>query len=130
MPRYMIKLASPAKIAKARGWFDRAASLGWIVEFREDTRTNEQNARLWEMLGRVAKHMTINGKAYDADAWKFIFMKAMGREVTFLPTLDGESFFPSGFRSSQLTKVEMSDLQTMIEVWCAERGFDIWADDA
>jgi hypothetical protein len=50
-------------------------------------------------------------------------------DAEFLPTLDGSSYFPTGFRSSDLSVPEMSDLQTFIEASCAERGVDIWGDD-
>jgi hypothetical protein len=129
MPRHIIQLRSPITIAKARAWLDRAASLGWTMELREPKRSDAQNERLWEMLGRVSKRMDINGRKYDPDQWKCIFMRAMGKEAQFLPTLDGASFFPSGFRSSQLTVGEMSDLQTFIEAHCAEQGADIWGDE-
>ncbi len=125
MPRYTVKLTNPIQRAKAAEALRRAPD-GYVVEFREPTRSLDQNARLWELLGRVADKMTINGKSFDADAWKVIFMKAMRREIVFLPTLDGETFFPSGFRSSKLTVREMADLQTFIEAWCADQGVDIW----
>lgn len=102
--------------------------LGWRVEFKEAKRTDAQNDRFWELLGRVSKRMTINGKRYAPDQWKCICMKEMGKEVAFLPTLNGESFFPTGFRSSDLTVREMADLQTFIEAHCAEQGVDIWGD--
>lgn len=127
--RHAIILDNPVRIARARAWFERAAQLSWRVEFRAPKRSDEQNARLWEMLGRVAKLMTINGKRYTADQWKVIFMKQMGMEAQFLPTLDGESFFPTGFRSSQLSVAEMSNLQTLIEAECAARGVDIWGTE-
>ena len=128
MARYALTLAGPSNIAKARAWLDRAAALGWRVVFSEPKRSDAQNDRMWEMLDRVSKRMTINGKKYNAEAWKCIFMKAMGREAQFLPTLDGESFFPTGFRSSDLSVREMSDMQTFIEAHCAEQGMDIWAE--
>lgn len=126
MARFGIPLTSPSNIAKARAWFDRAAVLGWRVEFKEPKRSDEQNDRMWEMLTRISRTMDINGKRYEPDQWKCMFMKAMGKEAQFLPTLDGESFFPTGFRSSDLSVREMSDMQTFMEAWCAERGFDLW----
>lgn len=119
-----------ACVSKARAWFDRAVSVGWRVEFKEPKRSHEQNDRMWEMLSRISRVMEINGKRYDPDQWKCIFMKAMGKEVSFLPTLDGEQFFPTGFRSSDLGVREMADLQTFMESWVAERGIDIWEDAA
>lgn len=129
MARYSITLDTPLRIAKAHAWLKRAVDLGWRVTFAEPKRSDAQNDRMWEMLGRISKHLEINGKKYPPEAWKCIFMKAMGKEVSFLPTLDGEEFFPTGFRSSDLSVQEMSDMQTFMEAHCAERGFDIWGPD-
>ena len=130
MSRHAITLDSPARISTARAWLDRAAQLGWRVTFKEPKRSDAQNDRMWEMLDRVSKRMTIGGKSFEPEAWKCIFMKAMGKEAQFLPTLDGASFFPTGFRSSDLSVREMSDMQTFMEAWCAEQGVDIWAEVA
>ena len=110
--------------ARLHKWVD-AARLGFRVEFKEPSRSLAQNDRMWAILAIIAKTGTINGKKYDADQWKCIFMKQMGKEVQFLPTLDGEQFFPTGFRSSDLSVGEMSDLQTLMESWAAERGIEL-----
>lgn len=128
--RHAITMDSLPNVAKAQTWFDRAAQLGWRVEFKEPKRSDAQNDRMWEILGRVSKRMTIGGKSFEPEAWKCIFMKAMGKEAQFLPTLDGAGFFPTGFRSSDLSVREMADLQTFMEAWCAEQGVDIWAEVA
>lgn len=125
MARHALAVLSETDRQKAARWLARLP-LGWRIEFKEHKRTNEQNDRLWELLGRVSKRMDINGARYRPDQWKCIFMKAMKRETEFLPTLDGEGFFPSGFRSSDLTIREMCDMQTFMESWCAEKGVDIW----
>jgi hypothetical protein len=130
MARYGLTLDNPLNIAKAHTWLDRAIRKAWRVEFKEPKRSDAQNDRMWEMLDRVSKRMTIGGKSFEPEAWKCIFMKAMGKEAQFLPTLDGASFFPTGFRSSDLSVREMSDMQTFIEAWCAERGVDLWGEVA
>lgn len=130
MTRHSITLDTPSRIAKARAYFERACQIGWRVTFAEPKRTDAQNDRLWEMLGRISKRMDINGQQFDPESWKCIFLKAMGKEVQILPTLDGKGIFPTGFRSSQLGVGEMSDLQTFMETWCAEKGVDIWAENA
>lgn len=119
-------LRSEAGRATLHKWVDRVP-VGWRVQFQEPTRSTEQNARFWELLGRVSLLMDLGGRKFAPDQWKMIFMKAMGEEVQFLPGLDG-SFFPTGFRSSKLTVRQMADLQTFIESWCAEKGVDIWGD--
>ena len=130
MGRHSITLNTPGRIATARAWLARAADLGWRVTFAEPTRSDAQNDRMWEMLGRIAKRMDINGQQFDPESWKCIFMKAMGKEVRVLPMLDGKGIFPTGFRSSDLSVGEMSDMQTFMEAWCAEKGVDIWENEA
>jgi hypothetical protein len=122
--RRVITIRGAACRSLLRKWVD-AAPLGFRVEFKEPSRSLAQNDRLWAMLTIIAKEARINGMAYDADAWKCIFMKAMGKEAQFLPTLDGTQFFPTGFRSSALSVKEMTDLQTSIEVYAAEQGIEL-----
>ena len=110
--------------AKLGRWVDKVP-LGWRVEFKQPSRSLAQNDRMWAILAIIANNGTINGKKYDAEQWKCIFMKQMGKEVQFLPTLDGEQFFPTGFRSSDLSVGEMSDLQTLMESWAAEQGIEL-----
>lgn len=128
MTRHVITLRNENDRAKVAGWLQRAA-YGHRIEVKEPKRTDEQNDRLWEMLSRVSKRMTLGGREFKPEEWKCIFMKAMGRESNFLPTLEGDGFFPSGFRSSDLSVREMSDMQTFMESWCAEKGVDIWSSD-
>lgn len=127
--RHILNLSSPFDSAKAASYLARAQELGWTVEFREAKRTDPQNKRFWELLGRVASRMELNGQKFDAESWKCIFLTAMGHEMQFLPMLEKPGFFPVGFRSSKLTVGEMADLQTFIESWCAEKGVDIWGTE-
>ena len=45
-----------------------------VVEVREKTRTDEQNAKLHAMLGDIAKQKTFNGQKLNIDQWKMIFV--------------------------------------------------------
>jgi hypothetical protein len=121
MSRHVITLRSETDRAKVLNWLHRAP-WGHRIEVKEPRRSDEQNDRFWAMLGDIARQATINGKRYEPDQWKCVFMKAMGKEAQFLPTLDGNSFFPTGFRSSDLSVREMSDLQTFMEAWAAENN--------
>jgi hypothetical protein len=122
--RRVITIRDKTDRNRLHSWVD-AAPVGYRVEFKEPSRSLEQNSRMWAMLADIAKAATINGMKYDADQWKCIFMKAMGKDVQFLPTLDGTQFFPTGFRSSDLSVQEMSDLQTFMESWAAEQGIEL-----
>lgn len=125
--RFGLTLDTPGALPRAQAWLARAFEKGWRVEFKAPKRSDPQNDRMWEMLGRISKRMNIHGRQFKPDQWKCIFMHEMGRQSEVLPSLDGASWFPTGFRSSDLSVREMADLQTFIEAWCAEQGFDIWA---
>lgn len=118
--RHVITLRNESDRAKVMGWL-KGCAYGFRVEVKEPKRTDQQNDRMWAMLGDIAKVGTVNGKRFAPDQWKCIFMKAIGKDAEHLPTLDGNSFFPTGFRSSDLTVREMSDLQTFMEAWAAEQ---------
>lgn len=95
----------------------KALPIGYVAVLQEPTRNLVQNARLWAMLTEISRQADLNGRRFSAEQWKCIFMKELGHEVDFLPTLDGASFFPTGFKSSQLSKREMADLITSIQAF-------------
>lgn len=121
MARHAITLRTESDRRKVMDWL-RGCAFGFRIEVKEPKRSDDQNDRMWAMLGDISKQAQINGRGYSPDEWKCIFMDEMGREVSFLPKLSGAGFFPSGFRSSDLSVREMSDLQTFMEVWAAENG--------
>jgi hypothetical protein len=100
-----------------------AAPEGWLVSIKAPTRTNDQNARLWAMLGDVSNAKP-DGRQHTPDAWKALFMHALGHQSRFMQGLDGE-IFPVGFSSSRLTVREMGALIDFIDQWGTERGV-IW----
>lgn len=93
---------------------------GYVVSVEEPRRTLSQNDRLWAMLSDVAMSKP-QGRMHTPEEWKCIFMSACGWEVAFLPGLDGR-FLPYGYRSSKLTKKQMTDLQDFIQAWGDENG--------
>ncbi len=74
------------------------------------------------MLTEVARQKTHNGRRYAVQQWKVLFLHACGREVQFMPSLDGETFIPWGWSSSDLSTVEMSELLDFIGAWGAQNG--------
>lgn len=127
---------TPGERAKAHAWLDRALSLwqpgaAWLMELRPAKRSDDQNRMLWKLLGEIVKQRPVhNGVAMDAETYKALFMHALGREVRFVPTLDGTSMLPLGLRSSKLTKAEFSDLITLILAWCDANGLTVLTDEA
>lgn len=125
MSRHFIKLTSKHNRALAKQGIDRAPD-GWLLELREPTRSNEQSAAMWSLIGQVQKQRPAhNGMRMTQELWKMTFMDAWGCEVIFLPKLDGDGMFPAGHRSSQLVVSEMSSFIEFILAWMARAGLTI-----
>jgi hypothetical protein len=112
-----IRLVGPSQRAYAKSKIDEAPD-GWIVTLREPTRTLDQNAKLWAMLGDLSKQMPA-GILATAEDWKCLAMHACGWECQFMNGLDGRPF-PIGFRSSRLTVKQMRDLIEWLYAYGAE----------
>ncbi len=77
------------------------------------------------MLSDVSRAMT-DGRRHTAEVWKTLFMHACGHAVQFETGLNGQPF-PTGFRSSQLTKSQMGELIEFIYSFGAEKGV-VWTE--
>lgn len=121
MGRALVVINSETDRLKATGYVQKAP-WGTRVEFKRSKRSLDQNAKMWAMLTEVSEQATHAGRKYTTDQWKVLFLHACGREVQFLPALDGSTFLPWGQSSSDLSKDEMSELIEFIHSWGAENG--------
>lgn len=119
-----IRLTSLAARAEAKALINLAPH-GAVVNIREARRTTEQNDKMWAMLSDVSRAMP-GGRRLTPDVWKAVFMNACGHAVQFETGLSGEPF-PIGFRSSRLSKAQMSELIEFILAWGTEAGVQ-WSD--
>jgi hypothetical protein len=129
MATYRVK--NEADKAKVLADIKRAptAPKGFNVTCTRRTRTHEQNDLMWDLLTQFEKQgATINGQTFKKEAWKAIFLNALGFDSDMLPTLDGESFFAEGYRSSKLKVPEMTALIDRIFQEGAERGIKFRQD--
>lgn len=106
------------------------APLGARVTLKGPRRTNDQNALMWVLLSAFADQVVHCGRKYDAADWKEIFMHALGKELAFAPSLDGDSIVAFGRRTSLLSKEEMSDLIELIMSEGAKRGVNFNGEEA
>jgi hypothetical protein len=90
------------------------APLGWRVTIEEPRRTTAQNSAMWGCLQAFADQVEHYGKKYEASIWKCVLLKAFGKELDFVPSLDGQEIVAIGYHSSQLSKEEMSDFLEFI----------------
>ena len=116
-------LRLPRDADTARNWIQRAPS-GTVVMFRRPRRSVDQNALMWVWLTTISQATKHNGTAKSPEVWKCLFMHALGHETRFEMGLNGEPF-PVGFRSSHLSKEQMSDLLEFIQKWAAENEIEL-----
>jgi len=88
--------------------------LGWRITIEQPRRTSAQNALMWVLLEAFADQVSHCGRKYDAETWKSILMKAFGKELEFVPSLDGQEIVALGYRTSELSRAEMSDFAEFI----------------
>jgi len=98
-----------------------AAPDNCVVHFKENTRTLEQNARLWAMLTEVSEQVIWYGAKLSPDDWKDVFSASL-RKARVVPTIDGDGFVPLGMRTSQMTKAEFGALMDLIEAFAAQQS--------
>lgn len=135
MSRNLLRL-TPGARHDAHLWVDKALSLWtlgkpYTLEIREPKRSDEQNAALHGLIAQIIKKRPVhNGVRMDMALWKASFMQALGEEVRFVPTLDGDGVFPIGLKTSALSKSRFSELIEFILAWCAREEIAVEYFDA
>jgi len=119
-------LRGPSQRDFAKSLIDRAPDNA-TVNIRAASRSLDQNAKLWAMLSDISRAKP-GGRSATPEVWKALFMHACGHAVQFELGLNGQPF-PTGFRSSAMSKAQMADLLTFIIQWGDEQGI-AWSDAA
>ena len=120
-----IRLSTPLARWRAHGLIDKAPE-GAVLNIRPATRTTEQNAKMWAMLSDISRAKP-EGRELTPEVWKSLFLHALGHSQRFEMALDGNGVVPVGFRSSRLTKEQMSDLIESIYEYGARHNVS-WSD--
>jgi hypothetical protein len=92
----------------------------WVLSVKPSTRSTEQNARMWAMLAEISAQVYWYGHKLTSEEWKDVFSAAMKR-TKVVPGLDG-GFVVCGQSTSKMTISEMSEMQTLMEAFGAEKG--------
>jgi hypothetical protein len=99
-----------------------------IVDKEKQTRTSEQNRKMWAMLTEISVQATLRDQRWTPEQWKAIFMQELGYKVEVLPTLDEKSWFPCGHQSSKMSTSQMAELIELMYAEGTQRGVK-FADD-
>lgn len=121
--RTLLILNNEADKQRAKEWIDKAPKWSEIT-FKSPKRSNPQNSRQWAMLSIIAAELTWYGQKYDKEAWRDFFMH-LYRGERWMPGDEGMGMVPIGRASSKLTKVEHSELTTIIEAFAAKHGINL-----
>ena len=89
-----------------------AAPDGHCVVIKEPKRSDDQNSKLWPMLGDVSRAVEWYGRKLTANEWKDVFTAAL-RKSEVVPGLDG-GFVVLGQSTSAMSKRQFSDLIELI----------------
>ena len=133
--RLTLRLIEPVQAHKAmatawlhcKPWLVAGHKL--VLEVRKDTRSNEQNRRLWSLLSDLAHQVNWHGNKLTADEWKCVMSASLKRQKV-VPGLDG-GFVVLGQSTSKMTRAEMAELQELIEAFGAQQNvrFKVWEGD-
>lgn len=112
-------LSDDSRRMQARRLVDLAPH-GSVLTIKPPSRSLDQNAKLWAVLSEISRAKP-EGRMMTPEDWKAVFMNACGWECQFQEGLDGRPF-PLGFRSSKLSKEQMSNLLEFIHEYAARHN--------
>lgn len=95
-----------------------AAPNGYVCHLGPNTRTTEQNSKLWAMLNDVARDVDWYGQKLGPYDWKHIFTAGL-KKSRCVPGLDGGVVI-LGTSTSHMNKLEFSELIELILAFGAE----------
>ena len=122
MTTHLIVLGTRDQRDRAKRCIDQSPP-GVLMKLSSTPRTLAQNDKLWVLLSDISRAKP-NGIIQTPEVWKCLFMHALGHECLFVEGLNGEPF-PAGFKSSRLSKGQMSDLIEFIYAWSAQNNVEL-----
>ena len=122
IPLYNRQQARQALTAQVFPYLDAAlqGSRRWVLSIKPETRSLQQNARLWAMLTDISQQVDWYGRKLSPENWKHVFSAALKKQDV-VPGLDG-GFVVLGLSTSKMTVGEMAELQELMEAFGAENG--------
>lgn len=104
-----------------------------VMKICVETRTMEQNRKIWAVIGDIQKQVVWGGKLRDGETWKnliaFQALKEIAQEedkkdfnMEFLPTLDRQNVLSSYISTRSMSKDVFCRLITVAERFGAEEG--------
>lgn len=117
-PTFIIRNADELKnmFRTAYNLADKGLQSGAVVlKLDRESRSLEQNSKLWPMLSDLAKQVEYAGKRRSKDDWKLICFQAWQEietehKIEYVPNLSGSGLIMLGCSTSSLNKKEFAAL--------------------
>lgn len=93
---------------------------GIRVTVSEETRSLQQNALMWSMLGELSEQVNWYGNKLTSEEWKDVLTASLKAQKA-VPGIDG-GFVILGARTSQMTISEMNDLIALMDAFGVQQG--------
>lgn len=117
MKQYRLTSRTARQLAAS---FCMEAPDGLVVQFKEPTRSLEQNALMWTRLSQLSEQVKWDGETLSANEWKDLLTACLRKQKVVRGIEGGLVFL--GARTSAMSKAQMNDLLTLMEAFAAERG--------
>jgi len=116
-----------AKTALVSLWQHRGGELHeLLIKEYENQRSIEQNAKFHALCGDISKQKTWCGEHQSTEDWKRLlvdaWMKATGRKIKMLPSLDGNGYTTIYQQTSKLGVKNMAELIEYTIAWCVDNN--------
>lgn len=99
---------------------------GSIAEFKDETRTLEQNAKMWPMLEDISKQVEWYKNWLTRDEWKDFFSAIILKQKV-VPNMDSTGFIAVGGRTSKMGKRMFSEMIELIYAFGADHDV-VWSE--
>ena len=99
---------------------------GSVAEFKDATRTLEQNAKMWPMLEDISKQVEWYKNRLTRDEWKDFFSAIILKQKV-IPNMEGTGFIAVGGRTSKMGKKMFSEMIELIYAFGADHDV-VWSE--
>jgi len=91
-----------------------------VLSLTEETRSNEQNAKMWATLAEIANQVNWYGQKLTAEEWKWVLSASLKKQRA-VQGIDG-GFVVLGQSTSKMTIAEMSEMIELAVAFGAQQG--------
>lgn len=91
-----------------------------VLTLTEETRSNEQNRKMWATLGEIADQVDWYGQKLTAEEWKWALSASLKKQRA-VQGIDG-GFVVLGQSTSKMTIAEMSEMIELSMAFGAQQG--------